>query len=209
VRSSFRYSVCAIATMLVVVPVLGAQQRADNLRRAAAVTDSASATANATALFPLSVPDVAPVSSEPDRYRILAHRIDSISAFASRLAGPAVLRGEIAQTASRLVLFSQLGHGFGVGGSPATFASAHSPYGSMDWINFVTLAGVTGLARNSFLAPDESDETVLGSLRGAGQWAGMAAAAGGASWLISNLTRRSMCLSRLSCRRPTTEHQNR
>ena len=94
-------------------------------------------------------------------------------------------------------------------GSPATLASTHSPYGSVDWINFVTLAGFTGLARNSFLAPDESDDTVLGSLRTAGQWAGMATAAGGASWLISNLTRRSMCLSRLSCRRPATEHQVR
>ena len=204
-RSSLRYWACAIATMLAVAPVLGAQQRMDNLHGAPATADSA----NATALFPLSVADVAPLASEPDRYRILAHQIDSISAFASRLAGPAVLRDEITQTTSRLVLFSQLEHRFGMNGSPATFASAHSPFGSVDWSNFVTLAGFTGLARNSFLAPDESDETVLGSLRTAGRWAGMATAAGGASWLISNLTRRSMCLSRLSCGRPTTEHPNR
>lgn len=190
--------------MLVVAPVLGAQQRVDNLRRAAAA-DSA----NVTALFPLSVPDIVPRTSEPDRYSVLAHQIDSISAFASRLAGPALLRDEIAQTTSRLVLFSQLEHSFGVDRSPATFANAHSPYGSMDWINFVTLAGFTGIARNSFLAPGESDETALGSLRTAGQWAGLATAAGGASWLISNLTRRSMGLCRLSCRRPATEHQNR
>jgi hypothetical protein len=188
-----------------VAPVLGAQQRVDNLRPAVAIPDSA----NATALFPLSVPDIAPLPSEPDRYRILAHQIDSISDYASRLAGPAVLRDQIAQTTSRLVLFSQLEHRFGMGGSPTTFANAHSPYGSMDWINFVTVAGFTGLARNSFLAPDESDQTVLGSLRTAGQWAGIATAAGGASWLISNLTRRSMGLCRLSCRRPTTAHQNR
>jgi hypothetical protein len=191
--------------MLAVAPVLGAQQRMDNLRPATAIADPSSA----TALFPLSVADVAPVAPEPDRYRILAHRIDSISAFASRLTGPAVLRDEIAQTTSRLLLFSQLGHRFGMEGSPATFANARSPYGSVDWMNFVTLAGFTGLARNSLLAPDESDETVLGSLRTAGQWAGMAGAAGGASWLISNLTRRSMCLSHLSCRRPATDRQNR
>jgi hypothetical protein len=203
VRSSLRSSVYAIATMLAVAPVLGAQQRMDNLHRAPPVADSASA----TALFPLSVADVAPLAPEPDRYRILAHRIDSISAFASRLAGPAELQDEIAQTTSRLVLFSQLEHRFGMGESPPTFASAHSPYGSLDWINFVTLAGFTGLVRNSFLAPDESDETVLGSLRTAGQWAGMATAAGGASWLISNLTRRSVCLSHFSCRRPTTERK--
>ncbi len=191
--------------MLAAAPVLGAQQRTDNLHGATAIADSA----GGTALFPLSVADVAPLASEPDRYRILAHQIDSISAIASRLTGPAVLRDEITQTTSRLVLFSQLEHRFGVAGSPAPFANAHSPYGSVDWINFVTLAGFTGLARNSFLAPDESDETVLGSLRTAAQWAGMATAAGGASWLISNLTRRSMCLGRFSCRGPTTEHQNR
>jgi hypothetical protein len=205
VRSSLRYLVCATATILAVAPVLSAQQRVDNLHRGTAPADSASA----TALFPLSVADVAPVAPEPDRYRILAHRIDSISAFASRLAGPAALRDEVAQATSRLVLFSQLEHRIGMGGSPATFANAHSPYGSADWINFVTLAGVTGLARNSLFAPDESDETVLGSLRTAGQWAGIATAAGGASWLISSLTRRSMCLSHVSCRRPTTERQNR
>jgi hypothetical protein len=190
--------------MLAVAPVLGAQQRTDNLRGATAIADSASA----TALFPLSVADVAPLASEPDRYQILAHRIDSISAFASRLTGPAVLRDEIAQTTSRLVLFSQLEHRFGMDGSPAPFGNAHSPYGSVDWINFVALAGFTGLARNSFLAPDESDDTVLGSLRTAGQWAGIATAAGGASWLISNLTRRPMCLSHLSCRPPATEHRS-
>lgn len=204
-RSSLRYSVCAIATMLTAAPVLGAQQRADNLRSAARVADSASA----TALFPLTVPQVELLPSERDRYGILAHQIDSISAFASRLAGPTVVRDEIAQATSRLLLFSQMEHRFGAGGSPATFASAHSPYGSMDWINLATLAGFTGLARHSFLAPGETDETVLGSLRTAGEWAGMTAAAGGASWLISNLTRRSMGLCRVSCRRPATEHQNR
>lgn len=207
-RSSLRYSICAIATVLTAAPVLGAQQRLDNLRRAAGTADSA----NATALLQLSVadvvPDVAPFPSEADRYGVLAHQIDSIGAFASRLTRPALLRDEIAQTTSQLVLFSQLEHRFGIDGSPATFASAHSPYGSMDWINFATLAGFTGLARNSFLAPGESDETVLGSLRAAGQWAGIATAAGGASWLISNLARRSM-LCRLSCRRPATEHPNR
>lgn len=207
-RPSLGYSVCAIAAMLVAAPVLGAQHRVDNLRRAVPVADST----GTTALFPLSVPDavpdVEPLTSEPDRYGILVHQIDSISAFASRLTGPAELRDEVARTASRLVLFSQLEHGFSGVGSPATFATARSPYGSMDWINLATLAGFTGLARNSFLAPNESDETVLGSLRAAGQWAGMTAAAGGASWLISNLTRRSI-LCRLSCRRPATEHQNR
>jgi hypothetical protein len=205
VRSSLGYLVGAIAAILTAAPVMGAQQRVDNLRREVPVADSTSA----TALFPLSVPDVEPLASGADRYGILAHRIDSISAIASQLTGPAMLRDEVARTTSRLVLFSQLEHGFGGAGSPATFASARSPYGSMDWINLATLAGFTGLARNTFLAPDESDETVLGSLRSAGQWAGMTAAAGGASWLISNLTRRSMCLSRLSCRRPTTEHQTR
>ena len=190
--------------MLTVAPVLGAQQRVDDLRRAA-TADSA----NATALFPLTVPEVELLPSEPDRYGILAHQIDSISAFASRLTGPADLHDEIVQTTSRLVLFSQLERRFGVGGSPATFAGAHSPYGSMDWINLATLAGFTGVARNSFLAPGGADDTVLGSLRTAGEWAGMTAAAGGASWLISNLTRRSMGLCRLSCRRPATEHQSR
>jgi hypothetical protein len=205
VRSSLRYSVCVTATLLAVAPVLGAQQRVDNLHPAPAISDPASA----TALFPLSVADVAPVAPEPDRYRVLARQIDSISAFASRLTEPAVLRDEIAQTTSRLVLVSQLEHRFGMEGSPATFASAHSPYGSVDWINFVTLAGFTGLVRNSFLAPDESDDTVLGSIRTAGQWAGMATAAGGASWLISNLTRHPMCLSHLSCRRPPADNQYR
>src|ERR1700722_18995428 len=107
--------------MVTAAPVLAAQQRVDNLRRAAGVADSS----NATALFPLSVPDavadVAPLPSEPDRYGILAHQIDSTGASASRLTGPAVPRDGIAQTASRLVLFSQLEHQFGIGGSPATF----------------------------------------------------------------------------------------
>jgi hypothetical protein len=205
VRSSLGYSVSAIAIMLTVAPMVGAQQRVDNLSRPAPIGDPASA----TAMFPLSVAEVAPLPSEPDRYRVLAHRIDSISDYASRLAGPVELRDAIAQTTSRLVFISQIEHRFGLGGSPSTFAGAHSPYGSGDWLNFVTLAGFTGLARNSFLDPGGSDDTVLGSLRTAGQWAGVAAAAGGASWLISNLTRRSMCLSRLSCRRPTTEHQSR
>ncbi len=203
-RSSLRYSVCAIAILLTVAPRVGAQQRVDNLRRAA-TADSA----NATALFPLTVSEVELIPSEPDRYGILAHQIDSISAFASRLTGPTVLHDEIAQTTSRFVLFSQLEHRFGANGSPATFANAHSPYGSMDWINLATLAGFSGLARNSFLAPGGTDDTVLGSLRTAGEWAGMTAAAGGASWLISNLARRSMGLCRLSCRRPAIEHQIR
>lgn len=204
-RLPLRVSVYAIVAAFAVAPLLGAQQREDNLHAAPAVAD----TASTSALFPLTVADIQVGTSAADRYRILAHRIDSVSSVASRLTAPSALRDEIAQTTSRLVLFSQLEHDFGFGGTPASFANAHSPYGSMDWINFVTLAGFSGLARSSLLAPDESDQTVLGSLRTAGQWAGMATAAGGASWLISNLTRHSMCLGRLSCRRPTTENQNR
>jgi hypothetical protein len=205
VRPSLRLPVCAIVTAIAVAPVLGAQQREDNLHAAPAVVD----TASTSALFPLSVADVPAGASEADRYRILAHRIDSVSTLANQLTAPSMLHDEIAQTTSRLVLFSQIEHEFGFGGTQAAFANARSAYGSMDWINFVTLAGFSGLARNSFLAPDESDQTVLGSLRTAGQWAGMATAAGGASWLISNLTHRSMCLGRLACHRPTTEYQNR
>jgi hypothetical protein len=203
VRQPLRLSVCAIVAAIGLAPVLRAQQREDHLHAAPAVVD----TAGTSALFPLSVADIPAGSTAADRYRILAHRIDSVSTLGSRLTVPSMLHDEIAQTTSRLVFFSQLEHNFGFGGTPATFAGPHSAYGSMDWLSFVTLAGFSGLARNSLLAPDESDQTVLGSLRTAGQWAGMATAAGGASWLISNLTRHSMCLGRLSCHRPTLENQ--
>ena len=204
-RLRVRLPVCAIVATFAVAPLVGAQQREDGLHPARAVAD----TADARALFPLSAPDVSPGATPDGRYRLLARRIDSASAIGSQLTTPSTLRDEISTTASRLMLFSQLERAVGFGAAPSTFANSHSAFGSENWLSVVSLAGFTGLARNSFLAPDESDETVLGSLRTAGEWAGMATAAGGASWLISSLTRHPMCLGRLACHRPAAETQNR
>ena len=57
----------------------------------------------------------------------------------------------------------------------------------MDWVNVVTLAGVAGLGRSTLLSSNQSEQTVWESLRNAGQWAGMATVAGGASWLLAKL----------------------
>jgi hypothetical protein len=205
VRLPVRLPVCAIVATFAIAPLVGAQQREDDLHPARAVTD----TAPASAFFPLSVPDVSLGATPDGRYRLLAQRIDSVSAVGSQLATPSILRDEISTTASRIVLFSQLERAVGFGVAPSAFANSHSAYGSANWLSVVSLAGFTGLARNSLLVPDETDETVLGSLRTAGEWAGMATAAGGASWLISSLARHPMCLGRLACHRPAAETQSR
>ncbi len=204
-RLPVRLPVCAIVATFAVAPFVGAQQREDDLHPARAVAD----TVSASAYLPLLVPDVSLAATPSGRYRLLAQRIDSASAIGSQLTTPSTLRDEISATASRLVLFSQLERAIGLGAGPSAFANSHSAYGPSNWLSVVSLAGFTGLARTSFLAPDESDDTVLGSLRTAGEWAGMATAAGGASWLISSLTRHPMCLGRLACHRPAAETQKR
>jgi hypothetical protein len=192
--------------MFTVAPGLFAQQRDDALQRARPITDSASG----TALFPLSVAQVTGEPTAPDRYRILTHEIDSISTLAGRARTPSTLHDEIATTSGRLMLVSQLAHDFGSSaGPPVGLARPRAIYGTMDWVNFVTLAGVAGLGRSSLFSSDASDQTVWGSLRNAGQWAGMATAAGGASWLLSNFTRHSACFGRLACHRAPVERLNR
>lgn len=71
--------------------------------------------------------------------------------------------------------------------------------------NLVTLAGVAGVGRGALFFSDGPEQTVWESLRNAGQWAGLATAAGGASWLLSTLGRHSLCAGRFACHRaPST-----
>lgn len=201
-----RLSLCATVTMLTAAPGLFAQRRDDALQRARPITDSASG----TALFPLSVAQVTGDPTASDRYQILTHQIDSISTLAGRVHPSSTLHDEIATASSRLLLFSQLAHDFGSSAEPPVgLARPRAIFGTVDWVNFVTLASVAGLGRGSLFSSDASDQTVWGSLRSAGQWAGIATAAGGASWLLSNFTRHSVCFGRLACHRPPVERLNR
>lgn len=199
-----RLSLCGAVTVLTVAPRLVAQQRAGVTVSARSAADSA----DPTALFPLSVGQVEPPAT--DRYQILAHRIDSVSNLAARLQTPAKQQNGIAPTATRLLLFSQLTRNLGQSNdaSPGV-GKPHAAYATINWVDFVALAGVTGLGRNSLRSSDASDQTVWESLRNAGQWAGLATAAGGASWLLARLSHHALCVGRLACRRPPTAILNR
>ncbi len=135
-------------------------------------------------LFPRAIGVAAPAApAEPNRSEMLAREIDSIGEIGGRMQSAAAAREETARSTSRFLLLSQLARGL-----------ERRPDGTramgMDWISAVTAAGVTQLARTSLFAPDLSGPGFWSSLRSGGQFAGLAAITGGASWLLSSLALR-------------------
>jgi hypothetical protein len=110
----------------------------------------------------------------PNRFHILAREIDSASAIAGRMQIAAAAREQTAQAASRFLLLSQVARGL--------------ERRRTDWVSAVTVAGVMQLQRTSLFSSGEPSPGIWGTLRGGGQFAGLAAITGGASWLLSNLT---------------------
>jgi hypothetical protein len=195
----FWCSLAVSVSVLAAAPMLVAQQSGGVLHLDRPVADSSSG----TALFPLSIAEAPSDPGAPARYQLLAHRIDSISSLAARLQAPTRQFDGIVPTASRVVLFTQLTRNLGqLNAAPSSLGTGRATYGPMDWVNVVTLAGVAGLGRSTLLSSNQSEQTVWESLRNAGQWAGMATVAGGASWLLAKLGRHSLCGGRLTCRRP-------
>jgi hypothetical protein len=127
-------------------------------------------------LFPHSLVAPAPNTS---RFQLLARQIDSASAVGEEIQSETAARQEAAQTSARLLLLTEVAHGFD-----------RRPSFGRDWMSAVTAAGLTQLDRVSLFAPpDESSPTIWQTLRTDGQFAGLATLTGGASWLLSNLTR--------------------
>jgi hypothetical protein len=116
-------------------------------------------------LFPRSI--AATAAPTPTRFQVLAHEIDSLSVIGGQMETAAAAHQQSAQAASRFFVLSQATRGFG----------RH-----VDWVSAVTAAGITQLGESGPL---------WGGLRGDGQMAGLAGLTGGASWLLSNLTRYS------------------
>jgi hypothetical protein len=115
-------------------------------------------------LFPRSL--AASPTAAPSRFQVLAHEIDSLSAIGGQMETAAEAREQSAQAASRFFVLAQATRGFGR---------------RVDWVSAVTAAGITQLGL--------AEPNVWGTLRGDGQIAGLAGLTGGASWLLSNLTR--------------------
>lgn len=118
-------------------------------------------------LFPRSIASSA--SAAPSRFQVFAHEIDSLSAVGGQMETAAAKRQQSAQAASRFFVLAQATRGL----------ARH-----VDWVSAVTAAGIAQLAPSG---PTD----LWGTLRGDGQMAGLAGLTGGASWLLSNLTRYS------------------
>jgi hypothetical protein len=118
-------------------------------------------------LFPRSI--AATPAPTPTRFQVFAHEIDSLSAIGGQMETAAEAHQQSAQAATRFFLLSQATRGFGR---------------RVDWVSAVTAAGITQLG-------GLSEPNLWGTLRGDGQMAGLAGLTGGASWLLSNLTRYS------------------
>jgi hypothetical protein len=93
----------------------------------------------------------------PSRFQIIARQIDSASAVGERMQTEAAAREQSARMAGRALFLASMMQGL--------------EHRRLDWVSAVTLAGVSQ----------------LGAFRGNGQFAGLGALAGGASWLLSNL----------------------
>jgi hypothetical protein len=125
-------------------------------------------TARRVELFPRSLVPSAPPAL--NRFQVLAREVDSASAVGRQMQMVAADREQSTQQASRMLLVSQAVHGFG-----------RRTVGA-DWVSAVTAAGVMQLSRTPLFTPGQS------WWRNDSQFLGIAGLAGGASWLLSNLT---------------------
>ncbi len=136
-------------------------------QQAAAGALHAADTVQRVPLFPRSI--AANAAPAPTRFQVLAHEIDSLSAIGGQMETEAAARQQSAQAAGRFLVLAQATRGFG----------RH-----VDWVSAVTAAGISQLVPSG-------PTNLWGTLRGDGQMAGLAGLTGGASWLLSNLTRYS------------------